>query len=378
MSKGCTIGCIGAAVFLSLTFGPAVTCAATEAKAKVETLAKMTDKTGPLAAPLMLASDGNYYGASSGGTKGAGMVFRMTPAGHITVVHNFSVDKGYAASGLIQASDGALYGTAAYGGAGGQGVVFKITLDGKYTVLHSFSGTDGGSPFAELVQASDGYLYGTTAGGGANDSGSMFRISTTGDFNSIVSFDYNAQGMPDAPLLEADDGSFYGTTGNGGPRAYGALYRVTKAGVITILHSFEGGGDGRDPGGPLVFSPDHSRIFGVTGVGGLTDGGTIFTFDGKTYAKVFDFDTPDGSFFGPTPPALGADGVTFYGFRTTADYGTGLYSLSVDGIVHLGSELESILPQFAPPVLSADGMLIGGTNEGGDSGNGLIFEVKRY
>ena len=39
---------------------------------------------------------------------------------------------------LIQASDGALYGTTGAGGQLNQGTVFRLTLAGGETVLHSF------------------------------------------------------------------------------------------------------------------------------------------------------------------------------------------------------------------------------------------------
>jgi uncharacterized repeat protein (TIGR03803 family) len=70
---------------------------------------------------------------------------------------------------LIQASDGAFYGTTTFGGmAGGGGTIFKIDSAGNLTQLHSFNGNpDGAEPFAGLVQGTDGYLYGPTFLGGS-------------------------------------------------------------------------------------------------------------------------------------------------------------------------------------------------------------------
>jgi uncharacterized repeat protein (TIGR03803 family) len=67
------------------------------------------------------------------------------------------------------------------GGAGncfyGCGTVFKITAGGTLTTLHSFSGPDGDSVDAGLVQATNGKLYGTTAGGGTKGGGTAFSLS---------------------------------------------------------------------------------------------------------------------------------------------------------------------------------------------------------
>ena len=52
---------------------------------------------------------------------------------------------------------------------------------GTYCViLHSFSGSDGFDGAGGLIEASDGHLYGTTSLGGANDLGAAFRIDRDG------------------------------------------------------------------------------------------------------------------------------------------------------------------------------------------------------
>jgi uncharacterized repeat protein (TIGR03803 family) len=56
-----------------------------------------------------------------------------------------------------------------------------IALHGQtFTTLHSFDGTDGKVPEAGLVQATNGNLYGTTGSGGANGHGTVFKISPSG------------------------------------------------------------------------------------------------------------------------------------------------------------------------------------------------------
>jgi uncharacterized repeat protein (TIGR03803 family) len=132
-----------------------------------------------------------YGGASS---VSAGTVFKITPSGVLTTLYAFCTQgypctDGYSPwAALVQATDGDLYGTTTGGGANGlyDGTVFKITPSGTLTTLYSFcseSGcTDGAYPEAGLVQATNGDLYGTTAEGGSDEScsegcGTVFSLS---------------------------------------------------------------------------------------------------------------------------------------------------------------------------------------------------------
>jgi uncharacterized repeat protein (TIGR03803 family) len=89
-------------------------------------------------------------------------------------------------------------------------------------VLYSFTGNDdGGFPVGGLVQGSDGFLYGTSAGYGADGAGTIFKISLSGNFTLLYSFTGgNDGGQPKAPLVLASDGNFYGTAEENGPDRY--------------------------------------------------------------------------------------------------------------------------------------------------------------
>src|SRR5438552_608949 len=75
------------------------------------------------------------------------------PRGGYIVLRNFTGREGDGASplgGVIEASDGALYGTTETGGSSILGTIFKLNKDGSgYAVLYSFSktGGDGQRPF---------------------------------------------------------------------------------------------------------------------------------------------------------------------------------------------------------------------------------------
>src|SRR5271170_5705346 len=139
------------------------------------------------AAGLTLASDGNFYGTTEyGGASGFGTVFRMNLAGTVTILQSFAQydPNGAQPEGaLIEASDGNLYGTCYSGGANGWGTVFRMSTSGAFTKLYDFTqavGNVGYLPKAGLIQASDGNLYGTTWEGGLYAAGTIYQMTLSG------------------------------------------------------------------------------------------------------------------------------------------------------------------------------------------------------
>src|SRR5205823_5333161 len=139
-----------------------------------------------------------------------------------TVLKNFDyyTSGGYLQAGLIQGTDGALYGTANSGGNSYAGTVFKLNPDGSgFTVLQNFDySTTGAYPSAGLMQGTDGALYGTAQQGGSSGVGTVFKVNPDGTgFTLLLSFDYSATGAyPSAGLRQGTDGNLYGTTTSGG------------------------------------------------------------------------------------------------------------------------------------------------------------------
>jgi uncharacterized repeat protein (TIGR03803 family) len=194
--------------------------------------------------PLMQASDGNLYGTTLGGIgfaglqahsiySGYGTIFRMTTNGNLTTLVYFNGNNGDTPidNGLVQGSDGNLYGTTEWGGTNGYGTIFKLTTNGTLTTLHSFAGgNDGYLPFCTMIQAADGNFYGTTLYGGSNNLGTVFEITPSGSFTSLVSFDQTHGAYPARVKLAPDGaGNLYGTTSAGGPNNAGTIFRLTIA-----------------------------------------------------------------------------------------------------------------------------------------------------
>ena len=205
----------------------------------VTTLASFFDQSGGCTPEkLMQATNGDFYGTTLGGT-----VFKVTPQGQLTTLYTFCsqancADGEVPVGGVMEATDGNLYGVTELGGntlacTGGCGTVFQLTPGGKLTTVHSFAYTDGYTPFAGLMQATDGNLYGSTLEGGytytcPGGCGNIFEITTSGTFTILYSMTpQNKEAFPASPLMQATDGTFYGNTYIGGYDSAGTVFSLS-------------------------------------------------------------------------------------------------------------------------------------------------------
>ncbi len=176
-------------------------------------------------------TDGNFYGTTIfGGSKGLGVVYKLTSTGKITVLHNFT---GYPTDGthpegiLVQGNDGNFYGTTYQGGSNNSGTIFKMTPTGVLTIIHNFIYTDGRLPAAGLTLGTDGNFYGSAGAGGTKNAGALFKITPSGTETVLYNFcDPTCNGFgPQTPLVLHTDGKFYGNT-NGNSLGGSVFYRL--------------------------------------------------------------------------------------------------------------------------------------------------------
>ncbi len=337
-------------------------------------------------------ADGNFYGTTYlGGTSttcnggACGTVFEMAPDGSLTVLHNFDGLDGYQPFGLIQASDGNLYGTTAYGGVStcgeycGYGTAFQITTAGTFTTLHIFGGNDGSQPFSPPTEGSDGNFYGTTFVGGDYNYGTVYKMSPSGAVTSLYSFCSSGKNCPGGAnpsggLVQAKNGKFYGTTNDGGLDGNGTIFEITSAGSLTTLHRFSGT-DGSLPAGGLM-QATNSLLYGTTVNGGAGNFGTIYSLaPGGVLSTIHSFAGTDGS--QPQSVLLQTPDGDFYGAAWsggTQNAGT-IFTMTPDGTVTVlncfdGAEGANPGSSVQDPT---SGKIYTAAFSGGSNGYGAIY-----
>ena len=242
---------------------------------------------------VIQATDGNIYGVTQyGGAGNNGTLFRITPSGVVSVVHSFAggTSDGVSPNAVIELPDGNLYGTTTFGGTSNRGTIFKITFGGAETILYNFTNqlTDGDNPYGSIIY--DGtYIYGTTYAddNDATSSGTLWKFnpdSPSGSGNPfvILLFDNSSNkafGQYPWNGVTDIDGVLYGTSWTGGIDNCGALWSAAINGLDNqLLHSFTNGTDGCNPYAAPRYS-SAGLLFGTTNQyqASKTDFGSVYS-----------------------------------------------------------------------------------------------------
>lgn len=311
---------------------------------------------------VVQATDGNFYGVASGASY-HGQIFRITPTGKLNTIYSFCslpgcTDGEYPGRAPILASDGNLYGVTDGGTTIGS-TVYKVTLDGQLTTLYTFcaaSCADG--VFANgVIEGTDGNFYGTTAASGNGGGGTIFRISPTGQFKLLYTFCSLAKcadgSTPYFPPVQSSDGNFYGTTYAGGVAGGGVVYELTPSGTYTVLHNFCGqsGMNCKTGGNPsTVIADNKGNIFGTSVYG---DQVAFEITSTHQYRVLYTFVSGGGPFTGLT---LASDG-NFYG-------------MTQDG----GGRQEGTIFKITPAGKFTNLFDFGCCNQGYDPSDGPLFQ----
>lgn len=305
-------------------------------------------------------------------------------------------------SGLVQGTDGNLYGTTSNGGATGRGTVFKVTPSGTLTTLYNFCSeancVDGSIPQAGLVLGADGNFYGITMFGGTGTTycgsgcGTVFQITPAGALTTLHSFCTLSTCLdgyaPNSGLVQGTDGTFYGTTPNGGgPSAQGTVYRITPGGSLTPLHAFcmeAGCADGETPLAGLI-QGSNGVFYGTTSDGGAHFYGEVFGITSVgTFSIVHSFDETDGA--RPSTGLLQAANSKGYGMTQGGGTGTAcggnpcgtIFEISGTGVftsLVSFNNTDGADPEYGGLIQGSDGNLYGTTAGGGSHDAGTILKM---
>ena len=342
---------------------------------------------------LMQASNGKYY---AGGaypdanlpqyTSGDGSFVEYDASSHtVTQKFKFSepVDGLNPEGDLIMATNGKLYGMTTKGGANNKGVVFEFNpANDSYTKKFDLDSLTGYEPKGGLMEASNGKLYGLTYRGGNNSYGTVFEIDTNSwtltkkaDFTSAIR-------QPKGRMVEAWDGKLYGLTSWNSGTIF--QYDISTA-IISNKHSFVTN-DGTSPQGSLSLA-DNGKLYGLTNYGGQSyySHGTLFEFDPATdvFLMKKELYNYTGYHAQGNTPTLGTDGKMYVIITTggsgNTEYVGGAINEYIPGATSLTNKASfSVNNTGSKPMgdlmESANGNFYGYTWIGGANNKGTLFE----
>jgi len=337
-------------------------------------------------AGLIQGSDGNLYGTTYYGGSAFGTIFKITPAGALTTLAAFTGGNGeYPFAGLVQGTDGNFYGTtnpSEYSTSGSNlGNVFKLTSAGTLSTLATFNGFNGAYPFAGLILGTDSNFYGAAFDGGASGYGTIFAITPAGALTTLAAFTGINGAGPIGDLIQGSDGNFYGTTYYGGGTFVsatspgdGAVFKATPSGFLTALVSFTGS-NGKYPAGNLVQGSD-GNFYGTTTEDSSGDNGTMFKMasNGVLTTLVF-FNGKNGQY--PNGLTQGSDG-NFYGTAESGGDSVGdgtIFGITPTGNLTVVAAFDGGSEPLATLVLGKDGNFYGTTPYGGRYNDGVVFQL---
>lgn len=338
---------------------------------------------------LIQASNGKlygttYYGQTVSQNKGMGNIFEFSIVDSSFVEKysfSYNIINGHHPLGELLEVNGVLYGTTKLGGHG-QGVLYKYTIStNNLTLVHKFIGPDTGlHPMAGLVLATNGKLYGTTKEGGVNNLGVLYEYNDSNNtVTKLVDFDGSNKGkFPTGKLVEAY-GSLYGHTTQGGSQNKGVLFAYNIIQDTFSIKKIFQGYDGQCPFGTPILAT-NGKLYGVTAGGGEGTQGVLYEYNIFTsvYYKHFDFNIDNGS--NPHGELCYASNGNLYGVtQTGASVGVGtIYEFDPISITYTKKATFDRTTTGAYPkgglVQAPNGCFYGSTKEGGAYSTGTIFK----
>jgi uncharacterized repeat protein (TIGR03803 family) len=270
------------------------------------------------------STDGRLYGTTRhGGLNDAGIIFSLQKDGSdFSILLNFTTndtDVPFPLNNLIEGTDGRLYGRSLGNGPGRGSAIFSVQKNGSdLQILHRFDSTlgDFSEPYGGLLEGSDGLIYGAYPETGLQDDGLVFSIHKDGsNYQVLHQFDRAQKDgrAPEGSVYESSEGFLYGVTQGGGLQDFGVLFRLNRDGSnYRILHHFiPDDSAGYTPINPPIEGPG-GLLYGATYFGGVDDTGTLYSIHKDGTGLTFLHEFPDSGPWGPYAPLVkGRDGALY-------------------------------------------------------------------
>ncbi len=360
----------------------------------------------PNSAPV-LASNGKLYGVTpgiGGFSQHYGTVYSYDLNTNVyTKIHSFgksSSDGENPIGNLLLAADGKLYGLTSSGGYNDKGIIFTIdpatdTYLIKMDLRNGYSGNKAAqNPKAGLIQASNGIMYGTSSRGGNYPVGYSYAYGNIFKYNPTTNVATNLYGFSDVSLGSEPEGApvmvgtndlycithkYYPIAGSYYQQAHYYLWKYTiSTGTAIVVDSIANGRFNNDivvnTSGEIILTGEDNNISNATrfwkfdpttNTRTLLDTsvtvnsfsrGLMLSSNGKYYAG--------GSY--QTSPLLSNNGnSSFIEYDATAHTVVEKFKFSdpVDGVSPEGDLF-----------MATNGRMYGTTSKGGMYNKGVVFE----
>ncbi|MFY7964162.1 MAG: choice-of-anchor tandem repeat GloVer-containing protein [Chitinophagaceae bacterium] len=371
-------------------------------------------------APLVLGSDGNFYGCFPGGglidfAGGKGVAFRFNPiSGTYNVIHYFATNglEGSKPWGIAEGPGGYIYGVCYNLGIPNgietdHGTLWKVAKDGSgFIVLKQFAAAETGTGVNyKIITGLNSKIYFSTRSWGLSAStglGCLMSINPDGSAFRVIKNEFEGLSAPQSFFYRQDGGenTFYGLCTS--TASY--ICKMDTSGkkfqpILGFDGYYKGSGSSTKP---LyvnnLASPYYSKTFGLVG-GSLTyASGNLFVYSNNTSInKLPDFVSYmrnyDANFRGfvssSATPLLASDGNFYLAYTKV---GPLTYSTDTQCIAKLNPSIGSqptIIRKFyfitsSTPynigsnlLEGADGYIYGVMSSGGDNSRGAIFKMQK-
>lgn len=340
-----------------------------------------------ITSPSLLCQTQFWGTTSNGGQFNAGTIFTTDSNGeNHTIKYDFFKNTGWNPNGsFLKANNGKLYGITSKGGVNDYGILFEYDPSTKLYIkkIDFYNSIIGRHSVAPLIQTSDGKIYGVTSksnigfGGGAI----IYEYNpATNEITKKYSLNINNEGNIPNGITLVNNGKIYGLTTYGGLNNSGVLFEYDpSSNIYTKKIDFDGTNNGEKPNDRLI-QASNGKLYGTTSTGGINGVGVLFEYDPviNSLTKKVDFNVTligkkpigklvqasNGMLYGLTSGGgINNDGVLF-----EYDISNGSISKKIDfEYYNNGSRPISLMKAI-------NGKLYGLTIDGGNYGNGVLFE----